>query len=96
MVEETIKFAEVTMHQSRVFYKRNHVFATVLHNKICEGHILLAPIQNIRNIKDMKNQQMFELVLAIKELSQIAREFDKKVGAEDFAEDPNGGVSVVI
>ena len=44
MVENiTTKFAGVNVPQSRVIYKKNHVFAMVLHNQICEGHILLAP-----------------------------------------------------
>ena len=57
------------MPKSRVFYQRNHVFATVLHNQICEGHIMLAPIESGKNYSDLTNAELFETVLAIKELS---------------------------
>ena len=63
---ENIKFAGVTVPQSRVFFQKNHVFAMVLHNKIAEGHILLAPRLADKNFKDLSNPEWFELVLAIK------------------------------
>ena len=61
------------MPKSRVFYQRNHVFATVLHNQICEGHIMLAPIESGKNYSDLTNAELFETVLAIKELSQLVK-----------------------
>ena len=75
----SIKFAGVTVPQSRVFYQRSHVFAMVLHNQICEGHILLAPFQSDKNFRDLSNPQSFELVLAIKELSQLVKSVDADV-----------------
>ena len=32
---EDIKFGGITVDDNHVFYKRNHVFAMVLHNQIC-------------------------------------------------------------
>ena len=82
----SIKFAGVTVQQSRVFYQRNHVFAMVLHNQISEGHILLAPFQSDKNYRDLSNQQLFEISLAIKELSELvikahADDADKVTGS---------------
>ena len=45
----------------------------VLHNQICEGHILLAPKEPERNFQQLSNAELFELTLAIKELSQLVK-----------------------
>lgn len=45
----------------------------VLHNQICEGHICLAPFVSDKNFRDLKNQELFEIVLAIKELTEIVK-----------------------
>jgi len=36
-----LKFANMPIPPSRVFYKRSHVFAMVVHNQILPGHIVL-------------------------------------------------------
>ena len=55
MATSSIKFAGVTVQKSRVFYRRKHVFAMVLHNQICKGHILLAPFQSDKNYRDLSS-----------------------------------------
>ena len=92
MSSGTIKFAGVTMQDSRVFYNRNHVFAMVLHNQICEGHILLAPKMPDKNYRDLTNPQLFEIILAIKELSQLV----EKTYESSTNENKVVGISVVI
>ena len=92
MAATSIKFAGVTVQQSRVFYQRKHVFAMVLHNQICKGHILLAPFQSDKNYRDLSSQQLFEIVLAIKELNELVH----RAHEADEHEDPVIGTTVVV
>jgi len=41
MTTQIVKFANVTIPASRVFYQRQHVFAMVVHNMVLPGHIVL-------------------------------------------------------
>ena len=66
---EEIKFGGIEIDENRIFYRRKHVFGMVLHNQICSGHILLAPMETLRNYSQLTTPQLFEMILAIKELS---------------------------
>ena len=65
---QQIKFAGVLVKESHTFHRGNHVFAMVPHNQICEGHVLLAPFESDKNYHMLTTPELFELVLAMKQL----------------------------
>lgn len=69
--QQTLKFANIGILASRVFYQRTHVYAMVVHNPILKGHIMLCPMKGDQRYKELSNSQLFEISLAIKELSEI-------------------------
>ena len=87
-----ISFGGIHIDENRIFYDKKHVFAMVLHNQICEGHILLAPKQTKLNYNQMKTPQLFEMILAIKELSSIIEKANETKQGKHRVE----GISVVI
>ena len=74
MATPILKFANVTIPQSRVFYQRQYVFAMVLHNEILPGHILICLRQPEVRYADINTPQLFDLTLAIKELTEAIHE----------------------
>lgn len=70
MATPNLKFANVTIPSSRVFYQRQHIFAMVLHNEILPGHILICLRQPEVRYSEINTPQLFDLTLAIKELTE--------------------------
>ena len=71
MATQQYKFANMPIPPSRVFYERQHVFAMVVHNQILPGHIVLCLRQPEMRFADISVHQLFDLTLAIKDLTMV-------------------------
>lgn len=61
------------MPDTRVFYKKNYVYAWVPNNTLVNGHVMLCPIKGEQRYRDLTNPELFEIALAMRELSEIIK-----------------------
>jgi bis(5'-adenosyl)-triphosphatase len=71
----TVKFGNIDIKDSLIFYYRKYVFAFVNIKPIVAGHVLLCPIRKEKKYKDLSETEAMELWVSAKKIADNLKRF---------------------
>ena len=70
-----LKFANIPIDESQIFYKRKFVFAFTNLRPIVPGHILLCPTRVEKKYSNLTETEVMELWISVKTLTQNLKKY---------------------
>ena len=74
-IPSVMKFGNIDIKDTQIFYYRKYVFAFVNIKPIAPGHILLCPIRKEKRFKDLSETEAIEMWISAKNIAENLKKF---------------------